>query len=111
MFKMYGRPILDSIASGNLDQMKKMLAASEVLLAQRDDAEAGTEESKEWEAAHKELLTAIAEKESVKLSKNAIVAIHDGIVVLDSIQLARALKAALDSDEEGFYCELKIGWK
>lgn len=111
MFKMYGLPILDSIAKGDLDQMRKMAAASELLLSQRDDAESGTDESKEWEAAHRDLLKAIAEKESVKLSKQAVIAVRDGIVVIDSIDFARAIKNGLESDEEGFYMEVKFGWK
>lgn len=110
MFRMYGRPIFDAVASGNLDQMRKVLAASEFLMSQRDDAEAGTDEAKEWDAAHRELIKAIAEKESIKLSKQSIVAIRDGIVVIDNIALARQLKQVLESDEEGPWVKVEFGW-
>ena len=108
---LYGVGIRDSIATGNLDKMKELAVVSAYLLKQRDDAEAGTDDSKAWEAAHKELLNAIQERETLTIVPSDIVAIKDGIIVLDSISVARALSGAAKSDAEGFYCELKIGWK
>ncbi|ASU39126.1 hypothetical protein hmeg3_13075 [Herbaspirillum sp. meg3] len=106
---MYGVALNQAIARGNLSEMRELATVSAYLKrTQTDDLE--SDESKEWDEAHKQLLASIAEKEAIKLAKEDIVAIRDGFVVLDNIQVARALKTLLDSDSEGPYIKISFGW-
>jgi hypothetical protein len=106
---MYGVALNEAIARGNLSEMRDLVAVSTFLKrTQLDDLE--SDEAKEWEEAHKQLVTAISEKESIKLAKEDIIAIRDGIVVLDSIAMARVLKTLLTSDTEGPYMKISFGW-
>jgi hypothetical protein len=106
---MYGVALNEAIARGNLSEMRDLAIASAFLKrTQANDLE--SDDGKDWEEAHKHLLAAIAEKESIKLAKEDIIAIRDGIVVLDSIGVARALKTLLSSDTEGPYVKISFGW-
>lgn len=95
---LYGVALRDAVARGNVDEMRAFASVSSSLLASTPEVEGA--DLAEWEAAHKELLAAIAERESIDLGTEDIIAIKDGIVVIDSIDLARALKPIVDSDLE-----------
>lgn len=106
---MYGVALNEAIRKGNLSEMRNLATVSGFLLkSQETDLE--SDEVKDWQETHKQLVAAIAEKEAIKLAKEDVVAIRDGFVVLDSIQLARALKSLLDSDVEGPYIKISVGW-
>jgi len=106
---MYGVAINEAIAKGNLEEMRELAAVSAYLLrTQSSDLE--SDEVKTWSEAHKQLASAIIERETIKLARENIIAIRDGIVVLDSIAVARTLKTLLDSDVEGPYIKLSFGW-
>lgn len=110
MHMLYGLPIRDAIQKGNLDEMKEMLSVSAWMIRNSgDDTE--SDEFQDWKSAHQDLAEAVAEKTNILIDPSDILVIKDGIVVIDSISLARSLKQLTSSDEEGFYIELKVGWK
>lgn len=98
MMMLYGRPIIDIMAEGDLDTMRAYALVSAKMLENSDDLE--DEAAEEWKAAHEELIRAISSKESILLESEDVVAIRDGIVVIDSISLARALKTSMSDDLE-----------
>lgn len=95
---LYGVALRDAVARGNVDEMRAFASVSSSLLSSAPEVESA--DLAEWEAAHKELLAAIAERESIDLDSDDIIAIKDGIVVIDSISLARALKPIVEFDLE-----------
>ena len=106
---MYGVALNEAIKKGSLSEMRELAAVSAFLLkSQGTDLE--SDEGQDWKEAHNQLVAAISEKEAIKLAREDIVAIRDGVVVLDSIQLARALKSLLNSDVEGPYIKVSVGW-
>lgn len=102
---LYGVVIRDVIARGDLEEMRAFQRVSGQLLHEAGDLE--SEELEKWKTAQNELTAAIADHEHVALTPDSVVAIKDGIVVIDSIELARALKPALDSDLEP---RITISW-
>lgn len=99
---LYGVAIRDAIARSNLDEMRAFATVSASLLEEASDLEAA--DAEEWRTAHGELLASIAEAEGIELDPEDIVAIKDGIIVIDNIELARSLKPVLQSD-------LEIRWR
>ncbi|GEM_PF-2066059 len=107
---LYGVMLRDVVASSDIDEMRAFAAVSNRLLKQlgeEDDLE--SEEITEWQTAHQEILNAIAEQESITLSVEDIIAIKDGIVVIDNINLARQLKQLTNNDLEG-EITIRIKW-
>lgn len=100
---LYGVAIRDTLKSGDLDKMLAMASVSDTLLK---SADLEGDELEDWKEAHNELLQAISEKDQVQVSKDDVVAIKDGIVVLDNIHLARRLKMAVNSDLEDTFISL-----
>lgn len=95
---LYMVTIRDAVARGNLDEMRGLALTVNSILADAGDAE--TEEIRDLRVATGELMAAIAEQSSVTLDKKDIVAIHEGMVWIDNIELARALKAVTSTDAE-----------
>lgn len=106
---MYGVALNEAIKKGNLSEMRELAAVSAFLLKSQD-SDLESDERRDWQETHNQLVAAIAEKEAVKLAREDVLAIRDGVVVLDSIQLARALKSLLNSDVEGPYMKITFGW-
>ena len=102
---LYGVVIQDVISRGNIEEMRAFVTVSASLLQSSGDLESA--ELEKWKSAHEELMAAVAERAPVDLSPDDIIAIKDGIVVIDSIELARALKPIVDSDLEP---RITISW-
>ena len=95
---LYMVTIRDVVARGNIDEMRGIALTARAILNDAGDAE--SEEIRDLRTATNELMVAIAEGSSIKLDKSDIVAIHDGMVWMDNIELARALKSLIDTDGE-----------
>jgi len=95
---LYGVMLREAIASADLETMRAFATVSSSMLENSGDLEAADLE--EWKAAHQELLSAIAESASIELASEDIVAIRDGIVVIDNNEFARSLKPLLNADLE-----------
>lgn len=100
---LYGVAIRDLIKSGDLDQMRSMASVSNLLL-KNSDIEG--DELADLQEANKELMHAINERDQVEVAASDIIAIRDGIVVIDNIKLARRLKLAASSDLEDTFISL-----
>lgn len=105
-----GIPVKDIISKGNLDEMRELAVVTSYLSRIRT-SDLESDESNELKEAHNSLLVAISEREKIQLSRENILTIHDGIVVIDNIQLARSLKSFVESDLEGPYIKVTIGWE
>ena len=106
---LYGVALNEAIDRGNLTEMRELATVSGFLL-RNNSSDLEDDEVAEWREAQKMLVAAISEKESIKIAREDIVAVRDGIVVIDSIQFARALKTLLSSDTEGPYISVTVGW-
>ncbi|SAL02147.1 hypothetical protein AWB80_08289 [Caballeronia pedi] len=106
---LYGVAINEAIHRGNLEEMRELATVTGYMLRVRSQDLEGDEEA-ELTAANKQLVSAIAERTAIKLAREDIVAVRDGFVLIDSVELARGLNLLLNSDTEGPYIRLEIGW-
>lgn len=95
---LYMATVRDAIARGDIDEMRGLAKTVNAVIKGAGDAE--SEEIKELKTSQVELLAALAERSSVTLARKDIVAIHEGMVLIDSIELARSLKTLLETDAE-----------
>lgn len=95
---LYMTTLRDAVARGNLDEMRGLALTVQSILNDAGDAE--SEEIRDLKVSAEELHSAIAEKSSMTLTKKDIIVIHEGMVLLDNIHLARSLKALIDTDAE-----------
>ena len=95
---LYGVAIRDAISRGNIDEMRAFASVSAALL--RDAPDLDSADLAEWEAAQRELVQAVADGSKISINKDDVLVVKDGIVVIDNIELARALKPIVDSDLE-----------
>lgn len=95
---LYMATIRDAVARGNIDEMRGLSLTVQSILASAGDAE--SEEVRDLKTAASELIAAISERSAVDLQKSQIIAIHEGMIWIDNIELARALKALIETDAE-----------
>lgn len=95
---LYMTTIRDAVARGDSDEMRGLAKTVRSILASAGDAE--SEEIRDLKTAAGELMAAIAEQSAVLVEKHQIVAIHEGMVWIDNIELARSLKSLIDTDAE-----------
>ncbi|MHC2282904.1 ribosomal protein S13 [Bradyrhizobium diazoefficiens] len=88
---LYMTTVRDAVARGDLDEMRGLSKTVSAIL--RESGEAEDADVKELKEAQQELLAAVAEKSTLKLDLSNVVLIHEGIVVVDNIELARMLKS------------------
>jgi hypothetical protein len=100
---LYGVTIRDILARGDLEQMRAVASISSMLISSSD---LEGDEATDLKKAHQELMTALGERDRIEISTDDVIAIKDGIVVIDSIQLAKRLKLAMASDVEDTFISL-----
>ena len=101
--------INEAISRGNTDELNELLSAIKYMIRiWRTDLE--SEEVADLKKNRDTLTKAIVERSEIKIAKEDILSIKDGIVLIESISLAKELKKLLASDVEGPFIKVTFGW-
>ncbi|MGU3523439.1 hypothetical protein ACLBW2_10080 [Enterobacteriaceae bacterium C23F] len=99
-----------AISDGGIDNLEELLSVVNYMIRIRP-GDLEDDVLHELKENQKTIAAALSEGKQIKIAKDDVLAVKDGIVVVDSAQLAKQLKMLLTSDTEGPYIKISVGWE